>query len=189
MNAILPTRLTVDEFLRWSLEQDRGRYELEEGRIVEMSPQNAAHAVTKVRVFGALAAAIEKSGLRYYAMPDGMTVRITGDRAYEPDALIAALPRVDDASMEVPNAIAVFEVLSPTPSSIRRDLTTKLRGYAMAPSIEHYVVIDPAERIVFRFRREAEQLVAAEELADGVLRLDPPGLEIPLAEMLMPAGT
>ena len=84
----------------------------------------------------------------------------------------------------MPNPIAVFEVLSPTPSSIRRDLTTKLVGYGKVPSIEHYVIIDPVDRTVFRFHRQGDALVATEELTEGILRLDPPGLDVPVADML-----
>ena len=40
MNAILPTLMTVDEFLRWSQARDGGRYELERGRIVVMQAEN-----------------------------------------------------------------------------------------------------------------------------------------------------
>ena len=186
MNAIPPIRLTVDEFLRWSLEQESGRYELEQGRIVKMQSENIRHTTTKRRVVDALSTAIERAGVPYYALPDGPTVRIDDDRAYEPDALIAPLPMPSLDALEIPDPIAVFEVLSPSPTSVKRDLTTKLHGYARVPSIQHYVVIDPAERTVFRFRRHADELVATEELTEGVLRLDPPGLDVPVADMLTP---
>ena len=180
--------MTVDEFLRWSLEQESGRYELERGRVIQMQSQNLAHVRTKQRAYQALTDAIERAGLPFYAMPDGPSIRIEDNRCYEPDALVAALPMPPDDSLEVPNPIVVVEVLSPSPPSIRRDLQTKLVGYGLVAAIQHYVIIDPDERIVFRFRREAGQLVAAEELGeDGVLRLDPPGLEVPVEEMLTPA--
>ena len=188
MNALFPTRLTVDEFLRWSLEQDGGRFELEGGRIIKMSPQNIGHVATKQRAYQAFEAAIRTSGLPFYAMPDGPTVRIAGDRAYEPDALVALLPEPAGTSLEISNPIIVLEVLSPSPSSMRRDLTTKVSGYALVPSIEHYIVIDPAERIVLPYRRQGDFLVPGEEMTDGTLRLDPPGLEIAVADMLVPAS-
>jgi Uma2 family endonuclease len=187
MNIHAPQPMTVDEFLRWSLEQESGRYELEQGRVVVQQSQNIAHLRTKARVHRALELAVERAKVPFYALPDGATVRIPGARAYEPDALLAPLPAPLESSLEVPNPIAVFEVLSPSPSRIKRDLTTKLRGYALLASIEHYVIVDPDERIVFHFRRETGQLVAAEELAeDGVLRLNPPDLEIPVSELLSP---
>lgn len=178
--------MTVDDFLRWTERQEGGRYELEEGRIVEMAAQNADHALTKVRLFNALLAAIERSGAACYAMPDGMTVRAAGSRAYEPDASVAPLPRIAGSALEIPNPIAVFEVLSPSPSSRRRDLMTKLRGYALVPSILHYVVVDPDDRIVARYGRRDELLVLEDELSEGTLRLDPPGLELALEDMLIP---
>ena len=186
MNLTLPTRLTVDEFLRWSMQQERGRYELEGGRIIMMSPQNAEHAKTKARIFNALAAAIVRAGVPHYPMPDGMTVRIAGGRSYEPDALVAPLPEVSETALEIPDPVIVVEVLSPTPKSIRRDLTAKVVGYALVPTIEHYVVVDPDERVVLHFRRRGDLLALGDELTEGTLRLDPPGLEVPVADLLTP---
>lgn len=186
MNAILPARLTVDEFLRWSREQHGGRYELEGGRIVEMQSQNIAHLRSKARILVALEAAIARAGAAYFALPDGATVRIASDQAYEPDALVAPLPIPADDNLEIPNPIIVVEVLSPSPSSVKRDLVTKLAGYAKVPSIEHYLVVDPAERVVIRFRRSGENLVLIEELGEGLLGLDPPGLDIPVGDVLLP---
>lgn len=187
MNVILPTRMTVDEFLRWSLEQDRGRYELEQGRVVMMSPQNADHARTKARVYSALWAAIERAGLPLYAMPDGMTVRLPDDRAYEPDALVAPLPMVDGTSLEVPDPVVVVEVLSPTPKSQKRDLVAKVAGYALHQTIEHYLVVDPEGREVLHYRRIGEVLAPPAAPSEGTLRLDPPGLEILVEDLLIPA--
>ncbi len=186
MNVHLPPRLTVDDFLRWSQEQERGRYELEGGLIISMPSENIGHIDTKALAYHALLSAIGRAGVPFYAMPDGPTVRIPGDRAYEPDALVAPLPKPPRSALEVPDPVVVIEVLSPTPSSMRRDLTTKLVGYALVPSIQHYVVIDPEARVVFRYRRLGELLVPAEELTEGTLRLDPPGLEVPVADMLLP---
>ena len=187
MNAVLPIRLTVDEFLRWSMDQECGRYELEEGRIVVMPSETIGHTDTKLRVYLAVASAVQRSGMHFYAMPDGPTVRAPGVRAYEPDALIAPLPKPSPRCLEINDPIVVFEVLSPSPESVRRDLTTKLRGYALVPTIEHYVVVDPEARCVFRFSRRGDALAAMEELATGdVLRLDPPGLEMPVADLVLP---
>ena len=166
--------LTVEEFLRWSMDQERGRYELEAGRIVAMQAENASHTKTKQRVYSALQAAIARSEATVYAMPDGPTVRIAADRAYEPDALIATLPEVADDALEIPNPIAVFEVLSPSPASMRRDLTVKVEGYSRVATIEHYVIIDPTARLVLHYRRRGDVLVPPAAPKDGILRLDPP---------------
>ena len=184
MNAILPTFQTVDEFLRWSAVQEHGRYELERGRIVVMQAENTRHAKTKVRIYNALVASIAKSRVAYYALPDGPKVTVSDRRAYEPDALIAPLPEVADDALEVPNPVVVFEVLSPTPASVRRDLTDKVVGYALVPSIEHYIVIDPADRVVLHFRRRGDLLVPPAEPTVDILRLDAVGIEVAIEDML-----
>lgn len=186
MNAILPTLLTVDEFLRWSLAQPAGRFELERGRIVALHAENAGHARTKARIYSALVTSIERAAVQFYALPDGPLVRIADNRAYEPDALVAPLPEVPDEALEVPDPVAVFEVLSPTPASVRRDLTEKVVGYATVPTIRHYVVIDPVERIVLHYRRRGDLLVPPDAPSEDVLSLDTVGIEIAIEDMLGP---
>lgn len=186
MNAILPTLLTVDDFLRWLQAQEHGHYELERGRIVVMNAENAGHAKVKVRIYIALGRAIERAGVPFYALPDGPRVRIPNSRSYEPDVMIAPLPEVTDDTLEIPNVVAVFEVLSPTPKSVRRDLTEKVVGYALVPSIAHYVVIDPDERAVLHYTRRGEYLVPPAAPVEDVLKLDSIGIEVPIEDMLGP---
>ncbi len=189
MNLHLPVHMTVDEFLRWSQQQESGRYELERGRVVVQQSQNIGHVQTKYQAFAALRAAVAKCQAPLYALGDGATVRIESDRAYEPDALVASRPMPPDESLEVPNPIIVVEVMSPSPASMRRDLTTKAIGYGLVPSILHYLVIDPAERVVLHYRRKGDMLVPPEAPAEGTLRLDPPGLEVDVEDLLVPQGT
>ena len=184
MNLVMPTRMTVDEFLRWSERQERGRYELEDGRVIEMPAETSTHVGLKHFVHAAMVSAIARAGLAYYSWQNGMSVRIGPNRCFEPDVYVAPLPYPLGAALEVSNPIVVVEVLSP--STTRRDLTTKVVGYARVPTIEHYIVIDPAERVVLNYRRHGDVLLPPEAPVEGVLRLDPPGLELPVAEMLGP---
>lgn len=188
MNEVLPTPMTVDDFLRWSARQEQGRYELEGGRVVAMPSETLGHVHTKALVYSALSAAIGRAQLPLFPLTDGMTVRISRDRAYEPDALVVPLPLPSGDSLEIPNPVIVVEVLSPSPSSARRDLTNKVAGYALVPSIQHYLVIDPAERLVYHYKRVGELLAAPQAPAEGTLRLDPPGLDVPVEELLGPAS-
>lgn len=186
MNIHTPPRLTVDDFLRWSRQQEHGRYELEGGRIIMQQSQNFGHVRAKQRAYEALRDALARGGLPFYAAPDGPTVRVAADRAYEPDALVAPLPQPADDQLEIPDPVIVVEVLSPTPASIKRDLTTKVQGYTLVPSIVHYIVIDPAEAEVWHFRRQGNVLVAPIAPVEETLVLEPPGLIIPVADMLPP---
>ena len=182
MNIALPKRMTVDEFLDWAVRQERGRYELFKGRVVMQQPQTWRHAELRVLIYSVLAAAIERAGVSCFAAPDGMTVRIGKDEAFEPDALIAPLPRPAALDLEIPNPVLVVEVLSP--SSVKRDLADKLAGYSKVPSIAHYLVLDPEEREVIWYRRAGGgALEPPLTLREGLLRLDPPGIALDIADI------
>lgn len=105
--------MTVDEFLRWSVRQERGRYEFEGGRVVAIPSETMQHVEVKQLAFAALASAIVRVGAPYFAVPYGMTVRVSPDEAYEPDAIVAALPKPAPNALEVTNPVIVVEVLSP----------------------------------------------------------------------------
>jgi Uma2 family endonuclease len=182
MNIVLPTRMTVDEFLAWAVKQEKGRYELLRGRVVMQQPQTWRHAESRVHIYNLLVAAVEQAGVPYFAGPDGMTVRIGTDEAFEPDALVAPLPKPDGLDLEVPNPVLVVEVLSP--SSIKRDLTDKVAGYSKVSSIEHYLVLDPEEHEVVWFRRTAGAgLQPPVAVTEGTLEIDPPGIVLSVAEI------
>lgn len=182
MNVILPQRMTVDEFLDWSQRQERGRYELQDGRVIMQQSQNIGHLRVKKRILALLDAAVLGAKAPYFVFPDGATVRIGPRTAYEPDVLVAPLPMPDDSSLEVPNPVIVVEVISP--SSVRRDLVEKLAGYFQVPSIEHYLIADPADKTIVWHRRMAGGGIAPPEvLSEGTLLLDPPGLEISVKDV------
>jgi Uma2 family endonuclease len=175
MNIVLPTRMTVDEFLAWAVKQEKGRYELLRGRVVMQQPQTWRHAESRVHIYNLLVAAVEQAGVPYFAGPDGMTVRISEDEAFEPDALVAPLPKPAELDLEIPNPVLVVEVLSP--SSVKRDLADKLAGYSKVPSIEHYLVLDPEEHeVIWYCRAPGGGLQPPIPVSEGALELDPPGI-------------
>ena len=131
--------MTVEEFLVWA-EGRPGRYELEAGEVVMMSPERAAHAESKAECYVALREAIKQAGKPCWALPDGMTVRIAADVAYEPDALVYCGDRLPGDRLEVPNPVIVVEVLSPATGQV--DKTRKLTGYFSLPSVRHYLIVD-----------------------------------------------
>jgi Uma2 family endonuclease len=186
MNVVLPSRMSVDEFLAWAVRQERGRYELFDGRVVMQQSQTWGHAELCVRAYNALVAAIEQAGLPFFAAPVGMTVRITREYAFEPDALIAPLPKPERDDLEIPNPVLVVEVLSP--STAKRDLSDKLAGYFKVPSVQHYLVLDPEEREVIWYRRAAGGTIEPPlTVREGTLRAEPPGIELAVAD-LFPAA-
>ncbi|RVU20557.1 Uma2 family endonuclease [Methylobacterium oryzihabitans] len=171
--------MTVDEFLAWS-QTVPGRHELVAGEVVAMAPERARHAEAKAAVYTSLRQALRDAGLSCRVLPDGMTVRIDGHTAYEPDAIVYCGPRIDPETVEVPEPLIVVEVLSP--GTKRIDTGEKLVGYFRVPSIVHYLVVDPVRALVIHYRRAGERIETA-IVAQGSLHLDPPGLRISLADL------
>ncbi len=169
--------LDVDTFLRWA-EGRQGRWELREGQPVLMSPERAAHALTKYAAQESLKAAIQRAGLPCRMFPDGMTVRIGARTAFEPDALVVCPSPLDLHTMEIPNPIVVVEVLSP--STAADDHGVKLDGYFSLPSVEHYLTINPDRRVMIHHKRGADA-IETRILREGLLRLEPPGLDAEVA--------
>jgi Uma2 family endonuclease len=151
-----------------------GRWELRDGQPVQMSPERAAHALTKYAAQESLKAGIERAGLPCRMFPDGMTVRIAARTAFEPDALVVCPPPGPDA-IEIPNPVIVVEVLSP--STAADDHGVKLDGYFSLASVAHYLILDPDRRVMIWHKRAQAGAIETRILRDGPIRLDPPGLE------------
>ena len=172
-------RMTVDEFLAWA-EGRPGRYELIDGEVVAMSPERTRHAEVKFAVQTALAQSIRAAGVPCRVLPDGMTVRVDRRTAYEPDALVYCGPRLPGDAIEVPDPVIVVEVLSPSTGGV--DTGAKLTGYFSLASVQHYLVVDPTRSMLVHHRRGAG-VMETRLLTDGTVRLDPPGIELPVVDL------
>jgi Uma2 family endonuclease len=183
MNIALRRTMTVAEYLAWGDAQGgRVRAELINGQIVAMSPERADHNRTKGRIFLALSRAVSAAALGCEAFTDGMTVPIDEHTAYEPDALVHCGAPIPAQQLTVPAPIIVAEVLSPTTS--HSDTSAKLIGYFKLPSVHHYLVIDPQGGTLTHYARGQDGAVAPRTLTSGTLRLDPPGLELQVSDVL-----
>ena len=180
MSVAVKEKMSADEFLVWA-EAQEGRWELQDGALVAMSPERVAHTETKGEVFRSLSAAIVRAGSPCQVLPDGAAVRIADGTVFEPDALVYYGPRLPPDAIEVPNPIVVVEVLSP--STAARDHGVKLTGYFSLPGIVHYLILDPERRVVIHHKRGQDDVIETRILTEGLLRVDPPGLEAPVAEM------
>ena len=177
MSKTLPSqRMTVEEFLVWAEAQEKGRYELDNGQIVAMSPEQAQHLRVKRDVLSALTAAIKRAGVPCEAFPDGATVRIDAHTAFEPDASVNCGQRMSNTELIAPNPVIVVEVLSP--STEHRDNAHKLANYFRVPSIQHYLIVDPNARLIVHHKRGVGDALETRIVAKGSIKLDPPGLEI-----------
>ena len=169
--------MTVDDYLAWSDSQsERQRTELINGQIVIMPAERLAHTYMKKSAMLALERAIKSGGLPCRALPDGPGVRIDEHTVYEPDALVFCGGAPPRGSMLIPNPVILVEVLSPTTTS------AKLIGYFKLPSVAHYLVLDPEDRSVTHHTRNDHPNL----LRSGPLRLDPPGIDLAVEDLLGP---
>ena len=183
MSAAAKERMTVDEFLAWAGGREE-RWELVDCAPTLMAPERAIHGLTKFAAQRALYDAIARVGSPCRMFPDGMTVRIDAANAFEPDALVVCGRFPTAEAIEVANPVIVLEVLSP--STAANDHGRKLSGYFSVASVVHYLILDPERRVLIHHKRGQADAIETRILSDGVLRLDPPGLEVPFADMFAP---
>jgi Uma2 family endonuclease len=177
MTALPKQKMTVDEYLAWT----EGRFELYAGKIYAMAPVRAGHAEVKYAAQTALLVAIRRASLPCHMLPDGMAVRVEQHSAHEPDALVYCGQKLPEAAVEVPNPLIVVEVLSPSTRHV--DASVKLAGYFRVASVQHYLILDPETRLIIHHARGEGDVIATRIVSKDRLRLDPPGLDIPVAEM------
>lgn len=176
----VPThRMTADEFIAWATGRD-GRWELEDGFVVQLAAERAVHARAKGGAFVALEEAITRAGIRCEAFPDGMAVQVDDGNVYEPDALVRCGAPLPGEATRLSDPVIVVEVSSP--STAGRDEGIKFAEYFRIPSLRHYVQIHPVQRVVVHHARpEGAAEITSRILGPGPLRLNPPGLDLDTA--------
>jgi Uma2 family endonuclease len=182
MNITLRRTMTVDEYLAWGESQsERQRTELINGQVVFMPAERLVHSLVKGNAFVALREAIKSAGVPCQAVIDGPGLRIDEHTVYEPDGLVYCGPGPARDALLIANPIIVVEVLSPT--TRHSDTSAKLIGYFKLASVAHYLVLDPDLRTVTHHTRTGVPTI----LNSGPLRLDPPGLDLTVEDLLGPA--
>jgi len=172
-------RLTREEFHRWAEGQTQ-RYEGVGGEPVAMSPERVQHVRIKNRVWAALDRVVREGGLDCEALGDGVTIEVDEDTDYEPDAVVNCGPRLSPDATAATNPVIVVEVLSPSIQSI--DSSEKLADYFRVPSIQHYLIVRSRRQEIIHHWRSGEEIVSR-AVNVGVIRLDPPGIVLDVAEV------
>jgi Uma2 family endonuclease len=179
MPALRKQLMSVDEFMAWAAQQP-DRWELVDGLPVAMSPERVVHGDVKYRVARALDSAIARAKVPCRFVLDSAAVRVDVRTLFQPDALVYCGEQVSPDALEIPHPIIVVEVLSP--GNAATDLRDKLQGYFRVPSVQHYLVVDPDKHLVIHHAR-GEDAVTTRIITDGSIRLNPPGLDLPIAEL------
>lgn len=174
-----------DAFLAWAEQRD-GRWERHDGVVQAMAPERVNHTRVKYAAWAALKAALREAGLPCEVLGDGVTVEIDERTDYEPDALIICGDRVDGVRTGVTNPVVVVEVLSP--STAQRDIGVKLDGYFRVPSVEHYLILASDVVRVIHHRRWTDGTLLTRIATNGVLKLESPGIGVPVLELYRDTG-
>ena len=181
MTALAQKLMTAEEFLAWTEGRPEKHWELFHGAPQMQQSQTWGHANLKGLIYAALLRETRAHAPNHFAAVDGLVVKVDGNTAFEPDVVVYAGPRMQRGEIVVPKPVVAVEVLSQ--STARKDLTDKLAGYFRVPSIMHYVIADPDSQELIYYRRQGEGIAPPAILKNGVLRLDPPGIAIELAEI------
>jgi Uma2 family endonuclease len=180
-------RMDAQAFIAWRMSQPEPvRYELYDGQVHEMSAERLLHVRVKSRVHRQFERQIAERGLPCEAFADGVAVRIDEHTVFEPDTLVRCGPFLPDDLVLLLDPMIVVEVVSP--SSQRIDALDKFARYFHNQNIIHYVIVMPEKGVVIHHMRASDgRIVGTSHSGDAVVRLDPPGLELSLAELFADA--
>jgi Uma2 family endonuclease len=178
MNVLARKPWTQDDFLAWA-ERQEGRFEFDGFQPVAVTGGNARHDRIIGNIHAALRTRLRGKPCSNYGPTLG--VETTGSRIRYPDALITCTSFPDTEKI-APNAVTVFEVLSPTSGGI--DRIERLREYEAVPSILRYVIVEsatPGLQVLRRADGASPWIVHALTLTD-ILSVPEAQIEIPVAE-------
>jgi Uma2 family endonuclease len=182
MSRVAAKRMTVDEFIPWT-EAREGKWELHDGQAVAMAPGRARHSLVKAYAISALVGPVRRANAPCRVYADGLAIRVSKHRAFRPDAVVvcpAAQPEEQATSMP----LVAVEVLSPTTAAI--DLGLKRDSYFSLSSLALYLILDPDRRTLTDHARAASGDAEPRIFREGALRLDAPGIDLEVADMLGP---
>jgi len=186
MTIALPKqRMKVPEFLAWAEAQPQGRYELVNGEVVVMAPERVRHNLVKAAVFRGLDNAVRAARLPCTVFTDGVGIVINQNTVREPDASVQCGGKLNLDSMTIDAPLIVVEVASS--SSERDDTHAKLVEYFSVQSVRHYLVVLPEQDVVVHYRRNDGDAIDTRIGRDGAIDLTPPGMTVPVAELLGPS--
>jgi Uma2 family endonuclease len=180
--ALRKPRMSRNEFFDWAEAQD-ARYEFDGFQPVAMTGGTIRHNLIIKNITRALDARL-RGACRSLGPEAG--IRTIGDAVRYPDALVTC-SKLDETAREVPGAVVVFEVLSPSSGHI--DRIVKLLEYRAVASIRRYVIVEHASAALTLHARTTGDAdwTATALMAHDTLPLPDIGIDIPVAEFF--AGT
>ncbi len=156
--------MTPEEYLVWERAAET-KHEYKDGKVYAMAGASRQHARITLNLSRHLGNAL--AGKSCEPFNSDLRVWIPRRRAYNyPDAVVVCgEPQFLDNQFDtLLNPVLIIEVLSP--STARRDWSTKFRDYRSLDSFAEYVVIAQDERSVEHFVKREDGIWAIQEVGD-----------------------
>jgi Uma2 family endonuclease len=153
-HAAVQLPMTAEEFLAWDATQTI-KHEFVHGEIFAMAGAHEAHVLATMNVAMALRQHLKGSPCRTFATDMKLRVE-AADAFYYPDVMVtcSAADAADPLIKREP--VLVVEVLSP--STAAYDRGEKFAAYRLLPSLQEYLLVDPAARRCDLYRRGTDGL-------------------------------
>ena len=170
-------------FLAWTLEQsDRRRYELVEGRPVEITPTPLA-TVARTDAIHALRTAARLADAACTVFDGGAPVVIDGATVYQPAIVVGVGGEMAASGVRADAPAVVVEVLGHAPGPV--DVARKVADYGRTHGVRHILVIDPVRNVVTQHARGPAGRFETVFHRAGPILLDPPGLRLHAADLFV----
>ena len=146
------------------------------------------HSLLSGRFIAALTARVASE--RWAVLPADLAVKIADSVRY-PDVMVEPAG-LDGQALSSAQPVLLVEILSP--SSVLRDLKTKLAEYTSLPSLEAYIVASQDEPIVWLWQRtgDAARSFPSDPVEvsgrQAILTIDRLGVAVPLADLYLGIG-
>jgi Uma2 family endonuclease len=153
-HAAVQLPMTADEFLAWDTTQTI-KHEFVRGEVFAMAGAHEAHVTATMNVAMALRQHLKGSPCRTFLTDMKLRVE-AADAFYYPDVMVtcSAADAADPLIKREP--VLVVEVLSP--STAANDRGEKFAAYRLLPTLQEYLLVDPAARRCDLYRRGADGL-------------------------------
>jgi len=142
--------MTVEEYFRLEERDPDHRYEYIDGYVHLMAGGSLDHDLIKSNAQDLLRTLLRGKACRVYS--SDAKVQISETRYLHPDVTVTCDPLDRGRRQMVQSPRVVVEVLSP--STERRDRTSKMKLYRACPTIEEYVLVNARFPMVEIHRRE-----------------------------------
>ncbi len=142
--------MTIAEYFQLEEDDSEHRYEYVDGDVYMMAGGSLDHDLIKSNIQNILRALLRSDSCRVYS--SDAKVQVSETRYLHPDVTVTCNPQDRGKKQMVQAPRLVVEVLSP--STERRDKTTKMKLYRACPTIEEYMLVSTRFPLIEIHRRE-----------------------------------